>query len=304
MHVHERIADVMKDESSQAVEEAGGVAGRAPEEWEARLEQAAKGLMDLDGVLCELKQEIGSEHSWIEDNPAPSTLVRMFLEFIGETDGDRNRFEERIEREIAHERSLVRRYRTWKPGESWQDRLNMYLKEFPAQVRADGEGLQFPGFVKYKGIHRSDGAGQAFACYLNERFPGRDPANFYVTFDATSGELILKRIYKKELPRLDGKRSAARAVLRELIRDVADPVSGIRQIEVDNVANRRTRQELMIVEKTDGRTLFSARPGADVEGTPLGYLMRTLAMELGLVPGPFRVSVQQFGIIRIELDVT
>jgi len=293
----------MNDRGSQTVEEAG-VAGRAPEEWEARLEQAAKGLMKLDDVLCELKQEIGSEHSWLEDNPAPSTLARMFLEFVGATDSDRARFEERIEREIAYERSLVRRYRTWRPGESWQDRLNMYLKEFPAQVRADGEGLQFPGFIKYKGTYRSDSVSQAFACYLNERFPGRDPANFYVTYDATSGELILKRIYKKELPRLDGNRSASRAVLRELIGDVAHPVSGIRQIEVDNVANQKTRQDLMIVEKTDGGTIFSTRPGADVENTPLGYLMRTLARELGLEPGPFHVSVQQFGIIRIELDVT
>lgn len=294
----------MKDQRDQTMEEADGVAGRAPEEWEARLEQAAKGLMKLDDVLSELGQEINSEHSWLEDNPAPSTLVRMFLEFVGGVDRDRGQFEEQIKREITHERSLVRRYRTWKPGESWQDRLHMYLKEFPAEVKADGEGLQFPGFIKYKGTYRSDSGGQAFACYLNERFPGRDPANFYVTFDAASGELVLKRIYKKELPRVDGKHSASRAVLRELVRDIADPVSSIRQIEVDNVANQKTRKELMIVEKTDGRTTFSARPGADVDGTPLGYLMRTLALELGLVPGELHVFVQPFGIIRIELDVT
>lgn len=278
------------------------MAGRTPEEWEAALEHAVDHPEHLDALLAELDREVLAESSWIRDNPAPSRLTRALLRWLGRGDEDRAELEARLKRELAWERGLVKRYRTWLPRESYQDRLSLYLKDFPAEVAPDPTGLQLPGFSRYAGVYRSATTSQVFCFFVDDRFPGRDPANFSLRFEATTGELVLERLYKKELPRPPDGRPVGRVIVRELALDLVGDPARIRQIEVDNAANQETRKALMITREEDGRLAFEPRPGADPRKTPLGHFMVKLAGELGLAELEMRFFVQLLGVIRIELD--
>jgi hypothetical protein len=278
------------------------VAGLTPEVWQKRLEAAAHDAGALARVLAELEREMQKERTFLHDHPEPGRLFTTILDFLGRPDDDDiAALGEKIRDELRLERRLKERYRSWFPGEDVLDLLFPYLKEFGEPVVPDTGGLQFPGFVKYKGTRRGR-TSDMWVFYISERFPGREPANFHVTFVAGSGELILKRIYKKELPRIEGISTASRAVLAEMIRELT-ALTAIRQVIVDNAANRATREALMSSQPADEGVAFVVRDGADPAKTPLGHLMRELVRELGLVPGTFRVFAQPFGILRLEMDV-
>ena len=79
--------------------------------------------------------------------------------------------------------------------------------------------------------------------------------------------------------------------------------SAIRTIVADNAANVETRQAL-ITSHRDGDTVrFELKPDADPTDTPLGHLMKKLALELGLEPGPFRSEILAYGVLKIELSI-
>jgi hypothetical protein len=73
-------------------------------------------------------------------------------------------------------------------------------------------------------------------------------------------------------------------------------LSRIREFDIDNAANRETRQVLLAADSQDAAL-------AQLEQTPLGYLMKQLALELGLTPGAFRYHLMPFDMIRIELGM-
>jgi hypothetical protein len=277
--------------------DAEAAAGLTPAMWRTRLEQAASDPDALAQQLRELKREIRNEHSFLESIPSPDGLLERVLSFFQDReDHDYQRLGKRIEEELRHEKQVFKRYRGWKPGEEWEDRLFLYLKDFPGEVERDPGGVQFPGFDKFSGLHSGRFTRESYVLFLNRRFPGRDPANFHLLFRERTGELVIKRVYKKELPRYQGKSSAARAVLAEMIRGMVPDLSLIREFDIDNAANRETRQALLA-----GDT--NAADPAQLEQTPLGYLMKQLAVELGLTPGTFRYQIMPFEMIRIELAI-
>jgi hypothetical protein len=277
--------------------DAEAAAGLTPAMWRTRLEQAASDPDALAQQLRELKREIRNEHSFLESIPSPDGLLERVLSFFQDKeDHDYQRLGRRIEEELRHEKQVVKRYRGWKPGEDWEDRLFLYLKDFAGEVKPDPDGVQFPGFDKFAGHNIGRFTRESYVLFLNQRFPGREPANFHVMFRERTGELVIKRVYKKELPRYEGRSSAARAVLAEMIKGIVPDLSRIREFDIDNAANRETRQVLLAADSQDAAL-------AQLEQTPLGYLMKQLALELGLTPGAFRYHLMPFDMIRIELGM-
>jgi hypothetical protein len=276
--------------------------GLSPQDWETQLEAAAVDAERLAGLLERLKAEMEQERTWLHENPTPGGVFKALFRFFGSGDADLERLGETLRDELAAERRLRRRYRSWLPGEAPTERLLPYLKGFGGEIRRAPDGLQFPGFLKFKGLQHND-VHQAFAFFLDARFPGRDPANFHLSFEPARGELVIERVYKKELPRPPRGPSAARAVLAELTRDITSGPQAVRLLVVDNAANLDTRQALLRVERESGRVRYRVRPDAVVERTPLGHLMRAFAGELGLRPGAFRCRVNTFGVLKIELPV-
>jgi hypothetical protein len=277
--------------------EAEAVAGLTPAIWRTRLEQAVSDPDALAGQLQELEKEIRNEHSFLETIPSPDGLLERVLGFFLDTeDHDYERLSKKITEELRHEKQVFKRYRSWKPGEDWEDRLFLYLKDFPGEVKPDPGGVQFPGFDKFTGRNTSRFTRESYVLFLNRRFPGRDPANFHVLFRERIGELVIKRVYKKGLPRYEGRSSAARAVLAEMIKGMVPDLSLIREFDIDNAANRETRQAVLAGASEN-------RAEVQLEQTPLGYLMRQLAIELGLTPGELRYHIMPFEMIRIELGM-
>ncbi len=285
------------------------VSGLTPQQWERRLEEAADDPEALAAVLGELEREMHQEKTWLHDNPEPGNLLDAVLSFFGQEDGDVELLGQRIKSELRLERHLEERYRSWLPGEDYLDVLFPYLKAFGDEVAPDPGGLQFPGFGKYKGVRRGSASSEIWVFYIADRFPGRDPANFHVTFRRETGELLIKRVYKKELPRIDGISTVGRAVLAEMIRELVPSLVDIRELEVDNAANQATRDALLRFTPSGDGVEFALRDDADPARTPLGHLMLKLVSELGMRPvasetGPFRVFLGRFGTLRIEMSVT
>jgi hypothetical protein len=280
------------------------VSGLAPEGWEARLRLAADRPAKLAAVLADLEQEMRQEKNWLHDNPEPSNLVASVLAFFGKGDRDVERLAAAIQDELRAERYLKERYRAWLPGEDHLDVLFPYLKGFGERVSSDATGLQFPGFGKYEGVRRGRRDSESWLFYISDRFPGRDPANFHVWFVHATGELLVKRAYKKELPRIEGISTVGRAVLAEMIRGLVRDLRHIRQLEVDNAANQATRDALVVSGAGGDGAEYGLRQGVDAARTPLGHLMLALAAELGLRAHlPFRLFLGSFGTLRMELSV-
>lgn len=277
------------------------VAGMTPEEWETRLETAASSETLLQQVLAELEREIGQERTWLHDNPSPAGVLVAVLEFFGQPlDTDLAALGSRIKAELQRERRLRKRYRSWHQGETWGDRLAPYLKGFAGEVGVANDGLQFPGFTKYVGI----AGGSIVSFWLSRRFPGRDPANFHVTSDAKDGTVVLKRIYRMELPTIDRVTTVGRAILAEMIRALVSDLRTIRRLVIDNAANTETRSALLNSRRGDGGVTLEAVRGADASRTLLGHLMIRLAEELGMIPGKLVFAVLPFGMLRLELPVS
>jgi len=279
-------------------------AGLTPGQWEQRLEGAAAEPQRLAEVLEQLDREMRQENTWLHENPEPGGVLRLVLRFLGrDDDDDLVGLGRRIDGELRAERALERRYRGWQSGEEALDRVYPYIKDFPGEVRACADGLQFPGFLKFKGVADTGTVHEAVAVYLNERFPGRDPANFRLCFVKDRGRLIIKRVFRKELPRRRERPSTARAVLIELVDDLCPGRECIRELVVDNAANVATRQRLLLSRDTGEGTVYRLRTDGRVEDTPLGKLMLRLARELGLKPGDFRLRLLPYGILEIRLAV-
>jgi hypothetical protein len=278
-------------------------AGLAPGEWERRLEAAAEDPRALGELLSQLDHELHQEGTWLHANPSPGKLLKTIFRFFGRLqDDDLEHLGEQIKAEMQSEHQIRERYRSWLPGEIWSDRLVAYLKDFAGPVEPDAGGLQFPGFQKYTGVLRGQRV-EAFALFLNQRFPGRDPANFHIGFDPPSGELVIERVYRMELPRRANGPSPARAVLAEMIAAVTPSPQAIRSLVVDNAANLQTRKALLVIEQTADSVAYHTRPDAYVGATALGHLMRKLAAELGLRPGQFQIRVNSWGVLKISLPV-
>jgi len=279
------------------------VAGLEPEEWERRLEAAAADPEALASVLSGLDHEIRQEKTWLHDNPSPGPLLRIILGFLGDDeDEDLERLGEQITAELQHERALWERYRPWRPGEDHLERLYPFIKDFHGEIALEEDGLQFPGFTRHGGVAGGPDP-EAMALFLSDRFPGRIPASFHVAFHRRDGEIVIKRVFKRELPRVEGITTVGRAVTAELIRRVAPGLERIRELVVDNAANQQTRRLLLRHQPGSGRASFTPAPGADVAATPLGHFMVELARELGLVPGELRMEIRAYGLLRLELDV-
>jgi|GEM_PF-5170773 len=282
---------------------ADNVSGRTPNEWERLLEEAADRPERLAQLLESLEGEIKQETSFLHEKAEPGNLFSIILDFFGiPEDDDYARLSERIKSEVDAERRLKRRYRSWLPGEDVLERLFPFIKNFNGEVREEAGGLQFEGFRKFKGISRG-ARSEAYTLYLSQRFPGRDPANFHLLFDEAKGELVIKRVYRKELPRLDGPATAARAVLAEMTGDIVPALSQIRAIVVDHAANVETRQALIVSHCEGDEACYELNSGADPAATPLGNLMNKLAVELGLEPGAFSTEILAYGVLKIELAI-
>lgn len=280
------------------------VSGLTPNQWRIRLDEVSKDPVKLSAALVEMEREMKQERSWIHDAPTTEPLMKSIISFfLDDDDDDYVRLGRTIREELAREDRLKDLFRSWMPDENYMDRLFLYVKDFAGNILPDDTGLQFPGFKKYKGINKGYNA-EGYVFFLNERFPGRDPANFHVQLDGDDHEVILKRIYRMELPRIEGITTPARAVLAEMIADIAPDPSVIRALVVDNAANIKTRQVLLNSTVTDSGADFSENKKADVAETPLGNLMTKLAQEIALVPGDFDMQVMPYGMLKITLKVS
>ena len=276
--------------------------GFTPKQWRERLERAADQPRTLAVEFAELEKEMRSERSFLHSNPSPGGLMKSVMSFLmDDDDDDYERLAKNIRSELARENHLLEQFRSWKPGEDVEDRLFLYVKEFGGTLKPDTKGVQFPGFIKYQGIHSTDTQSESYIFYLNEKFPGRDPANFHLVFIPKTGEVIIKRVYRMELPRQEGQGSPARSVLRELVYEIVPDLNAITEFEVDNAANIKTREALLEPKEQKGD--FGARAGGDAENTPIGHLMKKLCIELGLSPGEYKVHAMPFGMLRIEMFV-
>ena len=281
--------------------EHAATAGLTPEQWHDRLEAAANDPELLSKELAALESEISREGSWLHLNPAPDSLISGVLSFFaGETDQDT--LARKIKSELHREHRLKERFRARKPGESWRDRVFAYIKDFPGEILADENGVQFPGFSKYQGLvwNRKP---ETYVFYINEKFPGRDPANFHVQFDPETGEVLIKRVYKMDLPRPETGSSAARSVLAEMIFELIPNLSVVKSLVVDNAANIKTRQTLMCAKTGSGNPTYEKVEGADAAATPLGHMLEKLAKELGLVPEGFGCQLLPYGMLRLWVEV-
>ncbi len=279
------------------------VAGLTPRQWEERLEAAVDAPDRLAQVLAALEQEMRRESTWLHEHPSPDGMLAKILDFFARPDDDDvEALGLQLNSELQRERSLRKRYRSWRPSETWGDRLAPYLKQFGGEMRPTLDGLQFPGFSKYDGIAGRD----AMTFFLSDSFPGRDPANFHTTLsgDAAQGIVVLKRIYKKELPRIEGISTVGRAVLAEMIRAHVPDVASIKRLEIDNAANRDTRKALIAGQEVNGEAVFEPANDADPSQTILGHLLIRLAEELGLTPGELTFALLPFGMLRLQLVVT
>ncbi|OGQ85365.1 MAG: hypothetical protein A2289_01400 [Deltaproteobacteria bacterium RIFOXYA12_FULL_58_15] len=278
------------------------VTGLTPQQWATKLEEVVEDRDRLQAVLGDLDREMRQEKSWIHEHPEPSGVVATLLSFFGRSDDDDvEALGKQLKGELNYERSLRERYRSWKPGEKYDDLIFPFVKDFAAPVQPDDSGLQFPGYLKLKGVRRGKTL-EMWVFYISERFPGREPANFHVFFDPRNGELIIKRVYKMDLPAIEGIAAVGRSVLEGMIRELTD-VTTIREIEIDNAANVATREALMTSCKRGDGVHFCVKDGADAAKTPLGHLMKKLSVELGLEPGNFRIFAQPYGMLRLELSV-
>ncbi len=278
------------------------VTGLTPQEWEKRLKRAASDPQALEKVLQELDREMRQEKTWLHENPSPGKLLSLVFRFIGHDDKDFGHLGQRINEELEWEKTLKRRYRGWLPGEEALDRLFPYLKDFMGTVSPCTDGIGFEGFLKFKGVYKGSES-EVFTFYLNERFPGRDPANFHLLFDPANGSLVIKRVYRMELPSLPKGPSTARAILAEMIHDICPTMDKIESIVVDNAANLDTRKALIHPRHTDDGVVYELTHGASVERTPLGHLMLKLSEELGMSHTGFSIRVTSFGILEIKLGV-
>ena len=201
-----------------------------------------------------------------------------------------------------------KRYRSWFPGEDYLNILFPYTKDLGEKVEPEKGGLQFPGFSKYKIIQHGRSLSEIWVFFISETFPGRDPANFHVSFLHDSGKLTVKRVYKKELPRIDGISTVGRAVLSEMIKGLI-PLVQIRKMEIDNAANEATRDALLSTKPGSDEVEFALRENGDPGKTPLGHLLLGLTAELGMKPVSypngemFRLFLCRFGTLRIEISV-
>jgi hypothetical protein len=278
------------------------VRGLTPEAWEQKLDDAANDPRALAAVLTELDQEMRQEKTWLHEAP-PAPIIKTILKFFGNNDEDLERLGQEIATELEHERSLKRRYRSWLPGEDYVQRLYPYFKGFNGEVRPTTEGLQFPGFTRYEG--RVEGhLTEAMALFLNERFPGRDPASFHVAFEHSTGCVTIERAFKKELKRIPGISTVGRAVLAELIHNVVPDLTAIRKINGDNATNQETRKLLLEKKRRGLEVYFVPRPDADISATPLGHLVVELVRELGLKPGELQMEIHAYGVLEIAMDFT
>jgi hypothetical protein len=277
------------------------VVGLTPEQWHDRLEQAADDRAALEAALAELESEISREDSWLHMNPAPDSLLSGVLSFFS-GDRDVDQLSKRIKSELHRELRLKTRFRGWNENESWRDRVFAYVKDFPGDMQPDTAGVQFPGWSKYQGQvwNRKP---ESYIFFINEKFPGRDPANFHVQFDPETGEVLIKRVYKMDLPRIEGISTAARAVLAEMISELIPDLSVVSNLVIDNAANIATRQALIRCKDVQGEPKYEEVEDACVEETPLGHMMRKLATELGLQPGTFTFRVLPYGLLRISIAV-
>ena len=278
------------------------VAGLTPQEWEDHLESVADNPEKLQAALEALNHEMHQETSWVHENPTPGPLFKAVFRFFGKNDGDLEDLGHQIKDELHAERRLQDRYRGWLPGEEWCDRLFPYLKEFAGEVHQESAGLQFEGFTKYQGIERKLKTA-VFAFFLNERFPGRAPANFHMSFNAEDGELVIERVYKMELPRPPEGPSVSRLVMAELVADLVPKLNDLKKLVVDNAANVETRQALIEARPDSEGVNYEPILGANVDATPLGYLMRKFATELGLESGDFVIRVNRYGVLKIILPI-
>jgi hypothetical protein len=278
------------------------VAGLTPQEWEEHLELVADDPEKLQAALEALDREMHQESSWVHENPTPGPLFKAVFRFFGKKDDDIQGLGQQIKVELHAERRLQDRYRGWLPGEEWCDRLFPYLKDFGGEVHHESGGLQFEGFTKYKGVERKQKT-EVFAFYLNERFPGRAPANFHLSFNAEDGELVIERVYKMELPRPSDGPSVVRLVMAELEADVVPKLNDLKKLVVDNAANVETRQALIEARPDAEGVNYEPVEGADVDATPLGHLMRKFISELGLDSGDFVIRVNRFGVLKIILPI-
>ncbi len=279
------------------------VAGLTPQQWEHRLERAASDPEALKQVLDDLDKEMRQEKTWLHENPSPGKLLSAVFRFMGRDDTDFVNLGKRIDKELDWEKSLKRRYRGWLPGEEALDRIFPYMKDFSGEVTECKDGIQFEGFAKFKGIYKGSKR-EVFTFYVNDRFPGRDPANFHLLFDPCDRSLVIKRVYRMELPPMPEGPSTARAILAEMTRDICPSLDEIAHLVVDNAANLETRKALIHAEQADDGVTYQLNQGASVSQTPLGHLMLKLADELGMSHSGFSTSVSSFGILEMDLGVS
>ncbi len=279
------------------------VTGLTPAQWRDRLERAAQDEGALAQVLRQLDQEMNQERAWLHDNPSPGRALRAVLRVLGGSEQwNIQQLAGQLKAELQQERALERRYRLWLPDEDRVARLLPYLSQFEGQVRPDDGGLQVVGFRKYKGLHLAPHA-EAFVFYLSERFSRREPANFHLSYDASTGCLGIERAFKRELPSIPGVRAIGRAVLCEMARGIVPELDALRAIRIDNATNAATREALVLRLEEGGSVRFRVRRSADADATPLGHLMRKLAADLGLTTGRFRLQLRAYGVLRISLEV-
>ena len=280
----------------------GQVSGLTPEQWERRLERAAADPEALRSEIARLEREMRRESSWLHENPVSDGVLGLVLGFLSGRGDDYRALGKQIEQELFAERNLKNRYRSWMPGETPLDRIFPYIKGFPGRVERCDEGIVFDGFIKFRGVARACAENQAVALFLNERFPGREPANFLLGFVHSSGHLVIKRVFRKEIPPRHGSGSSARKIVRELADMIVPSRGEITALEVDNAANRATRKALLRhVPDADPSYVLVSDPRP--EHTPLGRMMLKLAAELGGIPGRFALSVDRYGVLKITLPL-
>ncbi|RME25509.1 MAG: hypothetical protein D6806_07745 [Deltaproteobacteria bacterium] len=278
------------------------VSGLTPEQWEHRLERAASDPEKLRREIQALEREMLREKSWLHENPVSEGVIGLVLGFLGGRGDDYRALGKQIEQELYAERSLKERYRGWLPGETPLDRIFPYIKNFPGRVEPCKEGVVFDGFLKFRGVSWGGAENRAVAVYLNERFPGREPANFLLWFVHASGHLVIKRVFRKELPPRCGSTSSARRIVLELADLIVPGRDEIAALEVDNAANRATRAALMRHDAGKDPPYVLVED-TKPEQTPLGRMMMKLAAELGRKPLDFRLALDRYGVLKITLPL-
>lgn len=266
-----------------------GVYGRAPAEWESvftdALHQHAHAA--LRTALGVLSREIQEQTSSVEERAEGPRLERLVEQARRVLRAEPTQLEA-LEGELDRERAVWARYRKRYREAFVPTALQPYLDSCAVFVQPCAEGVQFPGFDKYRGW--SVRTGEAVTLFAGSG--GGTPPNFFSRYEAHGDRFVIERAYRTSLPR-----GAGMDCILEHLDALVAADRGPAELVFDNVKNSATFATH--VEVRDG--VPHLRSGVGVTDSPLGRLGQRLLQRRHRTVVGVRPTLDAYGFLDLVL---